>query len=1016
MNTTLTTLLKKISASILIMLCCCFFASPNTLANNNSTNEMLETTTNCAWLNIHNTGCHAVDVYWWQGNGDPDIWYATIQPGQSWSVQTYQGHMWNFYNLGTNSWMDGAMYTVPGCNEYNHNINTGGCNNNANETTNCAWLNIHNTGCHAVDVYWWQGNGDPDIWYATIQPGQSWSVQTYQGHMWNFYNLGTNSWMDGAMYTVPGCNEYNHNINTGGCNQVCDGKITGFKLNPQDGGGLFDLYNGASFCESDFSNDIRIRALVNGNHESLSFHITGPGGTWTNTENQLTYDSKQFWATPGTYHISAKLYSGNDLSGQLCDETGISFTVEDCSPPPPPPTCPVTVTNNGSCAVDVFSWIPSGDVYVGTLHPCESATYTFYSGAGDMIRITSKDCNFSNCAVDESYNVNCNGNLTVTPCGDGCTNCNGQITGFQINPQDGGNLINVNNGMMFCESDFTQDIRIRTLVSGDHESLRYHITGPGVNITNIENELTYDSNQFWANPGTYTINAKLFSKNGADGLVCDEETITIVVQDCTPVCNLNVNINPSGPTNICSDASVTLTANASGSDCGNNISYQWSNGQNGASITVSQAGTYTVTATDCNECTATDQINITVEDCAPLLASLGDYTFIDYEANGIQDPIDDPLPGVEVNLYKADDLNNAIATTTTNGDGFYQFTELDPTMLYVVSFGNVTGFSRTLNTGLASAGDPNDSNADFMGFTDVIDLNPGEYDPTIDAGYIPFRGTVDLKMVLQGPALDDAPAPAPKPEQEAENSTKSNVALMSDELRSEGLIPNNQPYGDHPSLNYDGNETVSNFVLNLGGTDAVIDWVMVELRDKNNPSQIVARKAALLQKDGDVVNKDGISQVSFDVDPDDYYISVCHRNHLAAMTANTVSIGKGTISTVDFTSPSTATYGGPTAQVELPNGRKALWAGNANGDDKIIFQGNDTDNNEGFFAILTAPGNVNTQINYILESYHAADADMNCQLIYQGVNNEPNLNFFNVVTHPENFNAAPNFIIQQKLP
>ncbi len=113
-----------------------------------------------------------------------------------------------------------------------------------------------------------------------------------------------------------------------------DGQITGFLLNKQDGSALFSFTNGVTFCESEFPHDIRIRTTESGNHQSLKFTITGPGGTWTNTENHLPYDSKQFWPTPGTWTIKAELYSHADLGGTRYDTETISIIIVDCNADP----------------------------------------------------------------------------------------------------------------------------------------------------------------------------------------------------------------------------------------------------------------------------------------------------------------------------------------------------------------------------------------------------------------------------------------------------------------------------------------------------------------------------------------------------------------------------------------------------------------------------------------------------------------------------------------------------------
>lgn len=80
---------------------------------------------------------------------------------------------------------------------------------------------------------------------------------------------------------------------------------------------------------------------------------------------------------------------------------------------------------------------------------------------------------------------------------------------------------------------------------------------------------------------------------------------------CTNNTSATVSVNPlptvtiAGNTAICAGNSTTLTA--SGAD-----SYQWSNGANGASITVTNGGTYTVTGTSTNGCQNTAAATVTV--------------------------------------------------------------------------------------------------------------------------------------------------------------------------------------------------------------------------------------------------------------------------------------------------------------------------------------------------------------------------------------------------------------------
>jgi len=125
-------------------------------------------------------------------------------------------------------------------------------------------------------------------------------------------------------------------------------------------------------------------------------------------------------------------------------------------------------------------------------------------------------------------------------------------------------------------------------------------------------------------------------------------------------------------------------------------------------------------------------------------AGLGDYTWIDENANGIQDAGEAPVSGVVVNLYDATDLSTILATATTDANGYYQFIGLDPALDYVIEFQTPQGFTETTQSGDASAGGADDSDAGPGGFTDVIDLDAGEFDGTIDAGFVQLGSIGDF--------------------------------------------------------------------------------------------------------------------------------------------------------------------------------------------------------------------------------------------------------------------------------
>ncbi|MEN9434032.1 MAG: hypothetical protein RLZZ422_1621 [Pseudomonadota bacterium] len=275
---------------------------------------------------------------------------------------------------------------------------------------------------------------------------------------------------------------------------------------------------------------------------------------------------------------------------------------------------------------------------------------------------------------------------------------------------------------------------------------------------------------------------------------------------------------------------------------------------------------------------------------------------------------------------------------------------------------------------------------------------------------------------IPAPTPSPVPNPAPVPTSTSisiqvkgflQGAFNSSSGLMNDTLRSSGLLPTAQPY---TTAGYTGTETLSSSVLATTGNNAPVDWVMIELRDKADPTKIVARQAAVVQRDGDIANaQTNDSLLKFDNVPDgDYFVSLVHRNHLGVMTSTPIALDDNKAASVDFTKANTA-YG-TNAEFVTNNGTALLWAGDANSSNNVIAAGPNNDTNNVLAAVLMANGNTNANVNYILNGYTTTDLNLDGSTIYAGPNNDTNVILANVLTHPENTTTSTNFIIQGELP
>ncbi len=254
-----------------------------------------------------------------------------------------------------------------------------------------------------------------------------------------------------------------------------------------------------------------------------------------------------------------------------------------------------------------------------------------------------------------------------------------------------------------------------------------------------------------------------------------------------------------------------------------------------------------------------------------------------------------------------------------------------------------------------------------------------------------------LKVLLQGPLLNPV-----------------DDGLMNDNLRAGSMIPKISPYDITDVI-------IDSDVFNNGGIsgsglsqDNVVDWVWIEIRSGSDDTLIVDNTSALVQRDGDVVAIDGVSDVILRGLTGEYYIVVKHRNHLSVMTSNKIPLSVNPTS-VDYSNNATATFG-TNAQVQLSNGTMALWAGNVNGDIIVQYTGGTPDTPSILSEVLNNPGNFLNFPTYIVTGYNTHDVNMDGNTQYTGTTPDTPFILQNVLAHPGNFLNFSTYQIQEQLP
>ena len=221
----------------------------------------------------------------------------------------------------------------------------------------------------------------------------------------------------------------------------------------------------------------------------------------------------------------------------------------------------------------------------------------------------------------------------------------------------------------------------------------------------------------------------------------------------------------------------------------------------------------------------------------------------------------------------------------------------------------------------------------------IWDIGAYQYSTSNDTTVETHRGNVkvNLRVILQGPY----------------NGTVMLTALSESEL-----IPDSQPYNISP-WNYTGDEKINSIPTTM------VDWVLVELRNADDPAQVVSTRAGLLRSDGSIMEPDGTLGVTFkNILYGSYYIAIRHRNHLAVMSSSPVLFSPDN-DLYDFTTSISKAYGQDGMMQDTSSGVFMMYSGDGNGNG--IIDGDDYDGvwseDNGNIGYLNGDFNLDSGVN-----------------------------------------------------
>ena len=226
---------------------------------------------------------------------------------------------------------------------------------------------------------------------------------------------------------------------------------------------------------------------------------------------------------------------------------------------------------------------------------------------------------------------------------------------------------------------------------------------------------------------------------------------------------------------------------------------------------------------------------------------------------------------------------------------------------------------------------------------------------------------------------------------------------MSNTLNTMGLLPTTSPYG--------GGETVAAGFF-AANTD-IVDWIEFETRNTATPATIEGSGVGFVKTDGSVVALDGVSNPFLLNAASTGYVVINHRNHLSVCTGGSIALD-GSAALQDFTSSGYSAYG--SNGLRNNGGTMTMWAGDTNGDGKVVYSGSGTDITPISIDVYTNPLNTGFSPTFPFPGYNASDSNLNGTSVYSGSGTDITPISTSVYLNPLNTGFSPTMPLLQQIP